>query len=83
MPGGCRWSTAIELAEQHGFPQIEGLLTRYANALQSKGRYLEAVELFRIANKPHEAAMLVQFECANDATRFVWLICCGECLFPG
>jgi hypothetical protein len=30
----CRWSTAIELAEQHGFPQIEGLLTRYANQLQ-------------------------------------------------
>lgn len=51
------WSTAIELAEQHGFPQIEGLLTKYANSLQARGRYLEAVELFRVANKPHEAAM--------------------------
>ena len=37
---------------------MEGLLQRYSSSLQSKGRYLEAVELYRMANKPHEAALL-------------------------
>ncbi len=38
--------------------QVEGLLTRFASSLVSKRRQFEAVELYRIANKPHEAALL-------------------------
>lgn len=54
-----RWDTALELAERHDFPQVEGLLTRYALALHHRGRRLEAVELFRRANRPTEAALLI------------------------
>ena len=54
-----RWNTAIELAEQHDFPQVEGLLQRYASGLVSKGRKLEAVDLYRRANRPTEAALLI------------------------
>ena len=46
-----RWDLALELAERHDFPQVEGLLTRYALALNQRGRRLEAVELFRRANR--------------------------------
>lgn len=54
-----RWDTAIELAEQHDFPQVEGLLSKYAGGLVAKGRNLEAVELYRRANRPTEAALLI------------------------
>jgi WD repeat-containing protein 35 len=54
-----RWDTAIELAEQHDFPQVEGLLSKYTSGLVSKGRNLEAVELYRRANRPTEAALLI------------------------
>jgi hypothetical protein len=39
--------------------QVEGLLTRYASSLASKSRWLEAVELYRRANRPTEAALLI------------------------
>ena len=54
-----RWDQAIELAERHDFPQVEGLLTKYASGLVAKGRQLEAVELYRRANRPTEAALLI------------------------
>jgi hypothetical protein len=38
---------------------VEGLLTRYASSLASKSRWLEAVELYRRANRPTEAALLI------------------------
>ncbi len=38
--------------------KVEGLLARFSSSLQHKGRYLEAVELYRVANKPQEAALL-------------------------
>ena len=63
-----RWDTAIELAEQHDFPQVEGLLQRYASGLVAKGRELEAVELYRRANRPTEAALLIG-EIADKAAR--------------
>ena len=52
-----RWDVALELAEKYDFPQVEGLLTRYAISLVQKNRRLEAVELYRRANKPTEAAL--------------------------
>jgi WD repeat-containing protein 35 len=54
-----RWDTAIELAERYDYPQVEGLLTKYAIGLTTKGRHLEAVELYRRANRPTEAALLI------------------------
>jgi hypothetical protein len=38
---------------------VEGLLTRYAASLASKSKWLEAVELYRRANRPTEAALLI------------------------
>lgn len=43
----------------HTHQQVEGLLTRYAASLASKSRWLEAVELYRRANRPTEAALLI------------------------
>lgn len=54
-----RWDRALELAEEHSFPQVEGLLNKYAASLIAKGKQLEAVELFRRANRPTEAALLI------------------------
>lgn len=54
-----RWDKALELSEQHDFPQVEGLLSRYSADLIAKKRNLEAVELYRRTNRPSEAAILL------------------------
>lgn len=54
-----RWDLALQLAEEHDFPQVEGLLTRYAQNLLLKGKKLEAVELYRRANRPTDSAILL------------------------
>lgn len=54
-----RWDTALELAETHDYPQVEGLLARYAINLMNKGKRLEAVELYRRANRPTDSALLI------------------------
>ncbi len=54
-----RWDIALKLAEEHNFPQVEGLLTRYASNLMIKGKRLEAVELYRRADRPTDAALLI------------------------
>lgn len=53
------WDTAVSLAEQHNFPQIEGLLAKYASHLLEQGKTLQAIELYRRANKSTEAASLL------------------------
>lgn len=63
-----RWDKALELAEQHQFQQVEGLLTRYAEKLFTSNKRLEAVELYRRANRPTEAAQLI-CEIAEQAAR--------------
>lgn len=45
-----QWNMAVELAEQHNFLQIEGLLQKYASHLIEKNKKMEAVELYRKAN---------------------------------
>jgi len=60
-----QWNQAVELAEQHNFLQIEQLLTRYANHLIEKNKKMEAIELFRKANKNTESAKLLA-EIAQD-----------------
>jgi WD repeat-containing protein 35 len=54
-----KWDKALELAEKYDFPQVEGLLIKFAMDLVSSNRRLEAIELFRVANKPTEAAILI------------------------
>ena len=55
-----QWETAVEIAEEFGFQQIEGLLLKNANELlQSKNKELLAVELYRKANKATAAAKLL------------------------
>ncbi len=54
-----QWDQAVTLAQQHNFPQIEGLLAKYANHLLDKEKFLEAIELYRKANHHTEAAKLL------------------------
>lgn len=54
-----QWDLAVELAEQHKFPQIETLLTKYASHLLQNEKLFQAVELYRKANKHVEAAKLL------------------------
>jgi len=54
-----QWNRAVELAEEFDFPQIEGLLAKAANELLLTGDKLQAVELFRKANKATDAAKML------------------------
>ena len=54
-----QWNLAVELAEQHNFLAIEQLLARYATHLIQKDKKMEAVELYRKANKNTESARLL------------------------
>jgi len=53
------WNLAVELAEQHNFLQIEQLLQKYAAHLIEKNKKMEAIELYRKANKNTDAARLL------------------------
>lgn len=53
------WERAVTLAEQHNFPQIENVLTKYASHLMMNKKTMQAIELFRRANKSTEAAKLL------------------------
>ena len=90
-----RWDKALELAEEHDFPQVthcpvlysltcglmrllwqvEGLLLRYAQNLLSRNKRLEAVELYRRANRPTDSAILIgdiaEQVCAATSHSFV------------
>jgi len=63
-----QWDKALELAEQHDFPQVEGLLTRYATTLVQQDKKLDVVELYRRANKPNEASQWIA-EIADEAAK--------------
>lgn len=54
-----RWDMAVELAAQHEYPQMEGLVAKAAAKLLSDGDRLQAVELYRKADKASEAALLL------------------------
>ena len=54
-----QWDQAVTLAQQHNFPQIEGLLSKYASHLLEKEKFLEAIELYSKANHHTEAARLL------------------------
>lgn len=54
-----QWNQAVELAEKHNFLAIETLLSRYASHLIEKNKKIEAIELYRTANKNTESAKLL------------------------
>lgn len=54
-----QWDQAVELAEEHKFQQIEGLLAKYATHLLAKNKLFQAVDLYRKANKFTDAAKLL------------------------
>ncbi|KAL0586168.1 hypothetical protein ABG067_004261 [Albugo candida] len=53
------WERAVALAEDHNFPEIEKVLVKYATHLTSNGKMIQAIELYRRANKSSEAAVLL------------------------
>merc|ERR1740138_1096391 len=54
-----QWDLAVDLAEQHNFQQIEGLLAKYAQNNLDKNKKMQAVQLYRKANRHTEAAKLL------------------------
>jgi WD repeat-containing protein 35 len=54
-----QWDRAVELAQEHDFPQIESLLSEYASSMLKQNKRLEAIELYRKANKSPQAAKLL------------------------
>ena len=54
-----QWDEAVRLAQEHQFPQIEGLLAKYAAHLLEKGDTLQAIELYRNAKRSTQAATLL------------------------
>ncbi|CAL1142911.1 unnamed protein product [Cladocopium goreaui] len=50
-----QWELAVNLAQQHNFQQIEGLLAKYAQHLLDKNKKIEAVQLYRKASRHTEA----------------------------
>ncbi len=56
------WQKAIQLAEAHQYPQIEGLLSKYASHLLQAGDIqgkFQSVELYRKVDKSTEAAKIL------------------------
>jgi WD repeat-containing protein 35 len=54
-----QWDRAVQLAQEHNFPQIESLLSEYASSMLKQNKRLEAIELYRKANKSTQAAKLL------------------------
>mmetsp|Transcript_20542 Transcript_20542/g.58181 ORF Transcript_20542/g.58181 Transcript_20542/m.58181 type:complete len:1228 (-) Transcript_20542:92-3775(-) len=54
-----QWDSAVNLAQQNNFQAIEGLLAKYAQHLLDKNKKIEAVQLYRKANRNTEAAKLL------------------------
>mmetsp|Transcript_25500 Transcript_25500/g.48224 ORF Transcript_25500/g.48224 Transcript_25500/m.48224 type:complete len:1215 (+) Transcript_25500:126-3770(+) len=66
-----QWDQAVELAERNDFQQIEGVLSKYANYLLEKQKPLQAIELYRKANRHTEASKLLVKLAEEAATQKV------------
>ena len=53
------WKMAIDLAHEYDVPNIDSLLSKYAEHLLSKQKYFDIVELYRKANKISEASTIL------------------------
>nr|XP_009858071.1 WD repeat-containing protein 35 [Ciona intestinalis] len=60
-----QWSQAVELAQQHNVKDIDPLLAKYAAHLLEKDNILQAIELYRKANRFVSAAKLL-FKIAKE-----------------
>lgn len=60
-----QWDLAVNLAQQQNFQQIEGLLAKYAQQQLDKNKKIEAVKLYKKANRNTEAARLLS-QIAHD-----------------
>ena len=72
-----QWDQAIDLAKKLKLPEIGNLLAKYATHRLTKGRLLEAVELYRKANHYLEAAKLLYQVCHitdNYEVRFYFFL---------
>ena len=53
------WKMAIDLAHEYDVPDIDSLLSKYAEHLISKEKFFDVVELYRKANKISEATTML------------------------
>lgn len=53
------WKMAMDLAETNKMADIDNLLSQYASHLVSKQRFIEVIELYRKANKIHDAVTIL------------------------
>jgi len=60
-----QWELAVNLAQQHNFQQIEGLLAKYAQHLLDKNKKIEAVQLYRKASRHTEGLQEVYWSIAR------------------
>lgn len=71
---GTAFHTALLDTSHYTHTTPVGLLIKYAMNLVSTDRKLEAVELFRVANKPTEAAILIG-TCMVQCILYVCVVC--------
>jgi len=65
------WACAVELASTHNFPQVEGLIAKQTSDMMEQGLRFQAVELYRRANKPIDAALLLADIAEEAGTKHV------------
>jgi WD repeat-containing protein 35 len=63
-----QWQKALQLAETHNFPQVDGLFTRYVGQLLAEDQRLLAVDVYRRADRAADAAMLLA-DIAHDVVK--------------
>jgi WD repeat-containing protein 35 len=62
------WKIAIDLAHEYDVPNIDSLLSKYAEHLLMKEKYFDIVELYRKANKVFDASSML-LKVIEDAKR--------------
>nr|XP_032817286.1 WD repeat-containing protein 35 isoform X1 [Petromyzon marinus] len=63
-----QWNQAVDLAQTHNMKEIGSLLAKYAGHLLETGKRLDAVELYRKANRFLDAAKLM-FQVADEEAK--------------
>lgn len=53
------WQLALKLAQENNMDEIDDLLAQYASHLLSEKKYFDIIELYRKANRIHDAANMV------------------------
>lgn len=53
------WKTALPLAQEYDISDTDTLLSKYASHLLSKGKYVDIIELYKKANRLHDASSMI------------------------